>query len=161
MKALTTTTTNVRPGKLVSASVAPSGNAISAASTTAERLTYKERPTIAYSVGSPPSTSCSADALSVMGIPAWLHFAAPFFTRHENARRHRQRSANIGSGYEIFGVSADCALETPKRRPRLAGGATSGRDERAISAYCTISPTTVRFGGSTIRRRFSGFPSLS
>ena len=46
MKALITTMMTARPGKRVSASTAPSGSAITAASTVAATLTISESPTM-------------------------------------------------------------------------------------------------------------------
>ena len=61
--------TTSRPGKRVSAIRAPNGTPMSAAQSTADRLTISDSRTMAMSVGSPVSTSWSAETSSGMDNP--------------------------------------------------------------------------------------------
>ena len=64
MRALSTTTTVRRPGKRLTATVAPRGNPTAQAKTTAVRLTRRLSSTMSSSLGSPPATSRSASAVA-------------------------------------------------------------------------------------------------
>ena len=80
--ALSTTMAASRPGKRVSAMNAPNGTPISAANSTALRLTSSDSRTMANSPGSPVSTNCSADTSPVISISEVFQSAEAAAARH-------------------------------------------------------------------------------